>query len=367
MKKLGFGMMRLPQKDGATDLETTKKMVDEFMKHGFTYFDTAYVYGGGENERITKAALVDRYPREAYTIATKLNTWMMCDDEISAKAQFYTSIDRLGVKYVDYYLLHALNKENIHLYDEYGCWDYLKSLKAKGLVKHYGFSFHDQPEFLDELLTKYPDVDFVQLQLNYADWYNPAVNSKACYEVAVKHGKQVIVMEPVKGGTLAKPVPAVADLLKKANPNLSIPSWAIRFVASLDNVMVVLSGMSTMEQVEDNISYMDDFKPLSQDELKVIEEAQDIMAHIDTIACTACEYCMPGCPQNIPIPDIFEAMNRKLLFHDDETAFKRYRKETTEAHAKASDCIECGQCEFACPQHLTIREYLKRCASVFDV
>lgn len=365
MKKLGFGMMRLPQKDDAIDIEQTKAMVDCFMKAGFTYFDTAFVYGNGASERAVKASLVDRYPRDSYTIATKLHAALIADDEASAKAEFYVSLDRLGVDYIDYYLLHALTKDNIHYYDDYHIWDFVKGLKEKGLVKHYGFSFHDQPEFLDELLTKHPDVDFVQLQLNYADWDNPSVASRRNYEVAVKHHKKVVVMEPVKGGTLAHPVKQVSDLLKNYHPDLSVPSWAIRFVASLDDVMVVLSGMSTLDQMKDNISYMEDFKPLDEDELKVIHQVQEIMNNLDSIPCTACHYCTPGCPMGIPIPEIFEAMNRKLLFDEPEKAKERYVQKTKD-HALASACIQCGQCENACPQHLPIIEDLQRCAAEFE-
>ncbi len=365
MKKLGFGLMRLPQcADGSIDLEQVKHMVDDFMAAGFTYFDTAYVYGDGASEKAAKTCLVDRYPRESYQIATKLNGWMGCHDEESAKKEFEVSLERLGCGYIDYYLLHAVKEDNLHFYNDWHLWDFIKEKKAQGLIKHIGFSYHDQPELLDQLLNEHPEVDFVQLQLNYADWENPAVSSKRNYEVCVKHHKKVIVMEPIKGGTLATPAPSVADVLKKAEPDMSVASWAIRYVASLENVIVVLSGMSNQEQMDDNISYMRDFVPLTAQEQEVIHQVQDIMASLDQIPCTACHYCTPGCPVHMPIPEIFEAMNRNILFGNKESAIKRYQRVTKETGPE--DCIACGQCEAACPQHIAIIEQLKRTQEAFS-
>lgn len=364
-KKLGFGLMRLPKlADGAIDVEQTKKMVDLFMNAGFTYFDTAYVYDGGESEKAAKAALVDRYPRESYTLATKLCAWMNAENEESAKQQFYTSLERTGAGYFDYYLLHALQRGNYRKYDEYHIWDFVKELKAKGLVKHYGFSFHADPQLFEELLELHPDVDFVQLQINYADWENPGVRSRECWEIARRHGKPVVVMEPVKGGVLADPVPEAKEILKAADPHASYASWAVRFAASLDGILTVLSGMSNLAQMEDNLSYMKEFKPLSEEEKRVVERAQEAIDRDRAIACTACHYCTSGCPKHIPIPELFHVMNHQK----GNPAFRGKREYViaTEGRGKASDCLSCGKCEAACPQHLPIRELLKRAAEEFE-
>ncbi|MBP5595128.1 MAG: aldo/keto reductase [Pseudobutyrivibrio sp.] len=365
--KLGFGLMRLPkEKDNPTkiDIERTKDMVDMFMKAGLTYFDTAFVYDGGESEKAAKLALVDRYPRESYTLATKLASFA-AHDEASAKQELLTSLERTGAGYIDYYLLHALQEGNYKKYDEWHLWDYVKEMKEKGLIKHWGFSFHSTPERLDELLTAHPDAEFVQLQINYADWNNPDVQSRACYEVARKHGKSIVVMEPIKGGTLANPPKAVRDLLKSANPNLSVASWAIRFVASLDGIISVLSGMSTEEQMEDNLSYMADFKPLSDEEKQVIKKAQDILDGIDSIPCTSCHYCTDGCPMQIPIPEIFSARNKQLIWEQKEAGQADYDKAVAN-RGLASACIQCGQCEGVCPQHIDIINRLQDCAAAFE-
>lgn len=365
--KLGFGLMRLPkEKDNPTkiDIERTKEMVDMFMKAGLTYFDTAFVYDGGESEKAAKLALVDRYPRESYTLATKLASFA-ATDEASAKQELLTSLERTGAGYIDYYLLHALQDGNYKKYDEWHLWDYVKEMKEKGLIKHWGFSFHSTPERLDEILTAHPDAEFVQLQINYADWNNPDVQSRACYEVARKHGKSIVVMEPIKGGTLANPPKAVRDLLTSARPDLSIASWAIRFVASLDGIITVLSGMSTEEQMADNLSYMADFKPLSEDEKKVIKQAQDILDGIDSIPCTSCHYCTDGCPMQIPIPEIFSARNKQLIWEQKEAGHADYDKAVSNK-GMASACIQCGQCEGVCPQHIDIINRLQDCAAAFE-
>lgn len=365
--KLGFGLMRLPKlEDGKTiDVELTKKMVDKFIEGGGTYFDTAYVYDAGGSEIAARQALVDRYPRESYTLCTKLCAWMMCEDEASAKQQFYTSLERTGAGYFDYYLLHALQEGNYKIYDEYHIWDFVRGLKEQGLVKHYGFSFHAKADLLDEILTAHPDVDFVQLQLNYADWENPVVQSRACYEVARRHGKSITVMEPIKGGTLANPPQPVLDILKAADPDMSAASWAVRYVASLDGIITVLSGMSNLEQVEDNISYMQHFKPLDEREQGVIRDAQKALSEIRSILCTACHYCTPGCPQSIPIPEIFAAMNKYLIYGQTENARREYAMRT-EGKSMATDCIQCGQCEGACPQQLPIISWLQECAEILE-
>lgn len=360
--KLGFGLMRLPKKGLFTDVEQVKQMVDLFLDAGFTYFDTAFVYLG--SEAAIKKALVDRYPREAYTLATKLNV-MMAASEKAAKKQFFTSLERTGAGYFDYYLLHALMENNYAKYEKYHIWDFVMEQKEKGLVKHCGFSFHAGPQLLDRLLTEHPEVDFVQLQINYADWENPSVTSRANYEVARKHGKSIVVMEPVKGGTLANPPDEVKKLFREYHPDMSYASWAIRFVASLDGIITVLSGMSNTAQMKDNLSYMKHFQPLNEEEQKIIQEAQRILGNSSTIPCTACHYCTEGCPKKIPIPEVFSAMNKNLGNGQIAEAVSDYRK-ATDGKGKASDCIGCRQCEQACPQHLAVADYLKQCADTLE-
>ena len=364
--KLGFGLMRLPKNEvGKIDIEQTKQMVDMFMDAGLTYFDTAYVYDDGDSERAAKTALVDRYPRESFTLATKLNAWMGANNEETAKQQFYTSLERTGAGYFDYYLLHALQTGNYKLYDQYHIWDFVKEQKEKGLIKHWGFSFHASPDLLDEILTAHPDAEFVQLQLNYADWENPDVTARGNYEVARKHGKSIVVMEPVKGGSLANPPKEVGKVLKDVSPDASYASWAIRYVASLDGIITVLSGMSNIEQMQDNLSYMKDFKPLNAEEQTAIRKAQEIMTGINSIPCTACHYCTAGCPKKIPIPEIFSARNQQLVWGQLEEGSRQYTK-AVESAGKAIDCISCGQCERTCPQQIDVITRLKDCAVQFD-
>lgn len=361
--KLGFGLMRLPKKGLGTDIEQVKKMVDLFMEAGFTYFDTAFVYLG--SEAAAKKALVDRYPRESYTLATKINAFMMAPTENAAKKQFYTSLERTCAGYFDYYLLHSFMENNYKKYDKFHLWDFVKEQKEKGLVKHFGFSFHAGPKLLDQILKEHPEVDFVQLQINYADWENPGVTSRANYEIARKHGKSIVVMEPVKGGSLANPPAEVKKLFDAYNSDMSYASWAIRFVASLDGIITVLSGMSNLKQMEDNLSYMRNFQPLNEEEQQIIREAQRMMGHSSAIACTSCHYCVDGCPKKIRIPDIFTSMNLQLGNGQMDAAVEAYKKATEEGHM-ASDCIKCGQCERACPQHLTITEYLEQGVKMFE-
>ncbi|MBQ8994768.1 MAG: aldo/keto reductase [Oscillospiraceae bacterium] len=358
--KLGFGLMRLPKlEDKSIDVEQTKKMVDLFLEAGGTYFDTAYVYDGGGSERAVKEALVDRHPRETYTIATKLNAAAASNAE-DAKNQFYTSLERTGAGYFDYYLLHALSRKNVQKYDDYGSWDFVQEQKAKGLIKHCGFSFHGDPELLDELLTKHTEVEFVHLQINSADWENPGVASRRNYEIVRKHGKSITVMEPVKGGALANPLPSIQELFRNANPDASFASWAIRFVASLDGLIAVLSGMSNVEQMEDNLSFMKDFQPLTEEEREIIHKAQEALDADKSIPCTACHYCTDGCPMQIPIPEIFAVSNRNEVYPSWDGGKGAYVI-ATQGRGKASDCIQCGQCESMCPQGLPIIELLEKC------
>ncbi len=363
--KLGFGLMRLPKlENGEIDLPQTCQMVDRFLAAGMTYFDTAYVYDGGKSEEAARAALVERYPRDRYTLATKLCAWMGPQNEESAKGQFYTSLERTGAGYFDYYLLHALQRSNYTKYDEYHIWDFVKELKAQGLVRHYGFSFHADPPLLEDLLTAHLDVDFVQLQINYADWENPGVQARECWEIARRHGKPVVIMEPVKGGALADPVPAVKEVLTAADPKASPASWAIRFAASLEGIITVLSGMSNLAQMEDNLSYMKDFQPLNEDERAVVERARLALMGDQSIPCTACHYCTAGCPKHIPIPEIFHVMNHQR----GNAAFRGVREYNiaTQGRGKASDCVKCGQCVRACPQQIDVIARLADCAAKFE-
>ena len=357
--KLGFGLMRLPRTaDGTIDVPQVSDMVDAFLAAGGTYFDTAYAYEGSE-EAIRKA-LVERYPRDRYTLCTKLISWGAANEE-EAKQEFYTSLERTGAGFFDYYLLHAIMRSNYEMYEKFHVWDFVREQKAKGLIRHYGFSFHGDPELLEELLTKHPDVDFIQLQINYADWESPSVQSRACWEIARKYGKAVTIMEPVKGGALADPLPQVKAVFDAANPDASYASWAIRYAAGLEGVLTVLSGMSDMAQMEDNLSYMKEFKPLSEEEMAVIDKVRKVLDEVESIKCTACHYCTKGCPMNIPIPDIFNNRNMQLVYNQIEGAKNGYKR-VTGGKGKASDCIECGQCEGACPQHLPIITLLKDCA-----
>ena len=360
--KLGFGLMRLPKTNEAIDVPQVCEMVDHFLAAGFTYFDTAYVYDG--SEVAAKAALVDRHPRASYTLATKLHVGK-CANAEEARKELETSLARTGAGYFDYYLLHALMANNVDKYEEFGLWDFVRELKANGTIRHYGFSFHDSPELLDKLLTEHPDVDFVQLQINYADWENPEVQSRACYEVARKHGKQVVIMEPVKGGALANPPEQVKALFDAAKPGASYASWALRFAASLDGVLAVLSGMSNLEQVDDNLATMSDFQPLNDAEQKVIQQAQHILGNSAAIACTACHYCTAGCPKKIAIPEIFAAANKQLANGQKAEAAAAYAAATAEG-GKASACIHCKQCERICPQHLPTTDLLGRCGAMFE-
>ena len=360
--KLGFGLMRLPKKGVVIDVELVKKMVDLFLAAGFTYFDTAYVYLGSETA--TKKALVDRHPRDSYTLCTKINASVAPTKNVAEK-QFYTSLKRTGAGYFDYYLLHAFMKNNYRKYDKFELWDFVKEQKKKGLVKYFGFSYHADPELLDQILTEHPEVDFIQLQINYADWENPKVFSRANYEVARKHGKSITVMEPVKGGSLADPPKKVQELFKSYNPNASFASWAIRFAASLEGILTVLSGMSNVEQIKDNISFMKDFKPLNEEEQAIIREAQRIIGNSASIPCTACRYCVEGCPKKIPVPEIFSAMNKQIGNGQVVEAAEAY-KTAVLSGGKASDCIACSQCEKACPQHLSIISNLAKAVEMFE-
>lgn len=362
-KKLGFGLMRLPMIGDDIDIETTKKMVDLFLEKGFNYFDTAYVYGEGKSELAANECLSKRHPRESFMLASKLPISKMQKPE-DAPAMFQVSLDRTGAQYFDYYLLHCLTEANAKKADEMGAWDYLLSERKAGRIKKLGFSFHDTAAVLDEILTKHPEAEFVQLQINYADWDSDSVQSRLCYETACKHGKKVIVMEPVKGGSLSNLPDSVKKIFDSYDSSVSMSSWAIRFAASLPNVQTVLSGMSNMEQMEDNLKTMVDFKPLSVNELGILFEAQKTLKNLPQIPCTGCEYCIAGCPQGIKIPKLLKSMNQHMMYND-QRAVQMYKRWSEEGK-KASECLKCGACERICPQHLPIIKHLEETAAVFE-
>lgn len=370
-KKLGFGLMRLPltnpDEASSIDAEQVKDMVDAFIENGFTYFDTAWMYCGFQSECAAKEALVDRYPRDSYTLADKLHAGYIKTREDRDKI-FNEQLRKTGVEYFDYYLLHDIGVDHYKIYQELDCFTWLKEKKEQGLVRHIGFSFHDSAKMLDQVLTEHPEVEFVQLQLNYLDWDSEGVQSRKCYETAVKHGKPVIVMEPVKGGTLAKVPERAERMFKEYHPDMSVPSWAIRFAASNEHVMMVLSGMSNMEQLQDNMSYMADFQPLNEEEQEIIRKAVEIINSGIEIPCTGCSYCTEGCPQNIAIPKYFSLYNADLQ-ECEEKGWKpqgEYYDRLTKTFGKASDCVECGQCESVCPQHLPVIRHLKEVAARFE-
>ena len=358
--KLGFGLMRLPVlEDGKIDIEQTKKMVDLFMEAGFTYFDTAWAYAGSEDA--IRQALVERYPRESFQLATKNAAWINCSTREDAVAQFETSLEQTGAGYIDFYLLHNLGEHRTKYFDDFDMWTFVRDLKAQGKVRHIGFSAHCRADELEQIIEAHPEAEFVQLQINYADWESPSIESRKCYEVARRHNLPVIVMEPVKGGMLASPPQPVIELLEKAEPGSTPASWALRFAADLDGVITVLSGMSNVEQMGENIKVLKGFEHLSEGQRKVLEEARVMIEKYPVIPCTSCEYCSKVCPKNIGISGTFYADNLLTLYGNLPAALNQ-EGWLVGGHgkARATECIKCGKCEDACPQHIAIREMLDK-------
>ena len=369
-KKLGFGLMRLPLRDASDntsiDYDEVCRMADKFIAEGFTYFDTAAPYHKSESEVAFRECVAKRYPREAYILADKLSIFMIEKAE-DIPEFFEAQLKRCGVEYFDYYLLHAMSKERLKKCEELGAFEFVKKMKDEGKIKHIGLSFHDKPEALEEILLRHLDMEFVQLQINYMDWEAPDVESEKCYDICCKYEKPVIVMEPVKGGLLVNIPEEAKKLLSERDAQLSSASWAIRYAASLNKVFMVLSGMGDMAQMEDNTSFMKDFKPLVEDEKKLLASVADIIRSKERVACTACRYCVDGCPQNIPIPDIFKLVNKVSMYGESQLkAARDSYVNTTKEKGRASDCIGCGQCEGQCPQHLDITAYLKEAAELFE-
>lgn len=362
-KNFGFGCMRLPMNGDQVDIAETTRMVDEFLAQGFNYFDTAHGYIGGKSELALKECLTSRYPREAYSLTDKL-TDSYFKTEADIRPFFESQLEACGVDYFDFYLMHAQNADNFKKFKACRAYETAFALKAEGRIRHVGLSFHDRAEVLDQILTEYPQIEVVQIQFNYLDYDDIAVQSRKCYEVCRKHGKPVLVMEPVKGGSLVnlpEEAKKVLDDLHGGSP----ASYAIRFAAGFPGMMMVLSGMSNMEQMKDNLSYMRDFKPLNETELAAVNKVQEIFHKMNMIPCTACRYCVEGCPKQISIPDLFAIMNIKQL-HRDWNADYYYEEVHTAPGRRASDCLKCGKCEKICPQHLPIRKLLEEVAKEFD-
>lgn len=364
LPKLGFGMMRLPKTDNEVDQKRVRDMVDAYMASGMCYFDTAYMYCDNKSESIVKATLVDRYPRDAFWLTTKLPVWMMERKEDRDRI-FSDQLQRTGAGYFDLYLLHSVEDGNYEKYLSFDCFSWAIEKKNEGLIRHFGFSYHGTPELLDKILTDHPEVEIVQIQLNYADWDNPMVQSRRLYEVLRKHNKPILVMEPVKGGSLATTTPDVEEKMRAVLPQASVASWALRFVGSLPDVVTILSGMSDEAQMADNVATLGSFRLLSEEEQAVIAYAQQAIAQSPAVPCTACRYCVEGCPQGIVIPEVFRALSALRLYGEKKQPHEFYQ-DLVKASGKAADCLQCGQCEGVCPQHLPIIELLKEASSRLD-
>ena len=362
-KNFGFGCLRLPMKDGEVDKEQMCKMVDTFLEQGFNYFDTAHGYLDGKSELALRDCLTSRHEHSEYILTNKLtNFYFKSEEEI--RPFFESQLKACGVDYFDFYLMHAQSEEIFKYFKKCHAYEIALQLKEEGKIRHFGISFHDKAEALDQILTEYPQIEVVQIQFNYLDYEDPAVQSRKCYEVCRKHNKPVLIMEPVKGGNLVnlpEDAKKVLDDLHGGSP----ASYALRFAAGFEGVLMVLSGMSNMEQMEDNISFMKDFQSLNEKEMEAVHKVADIFQQKHAIACTACHYCTAGCPKQISIPDLFACMNAKKVFNDCNANYY-YSNAYTVHNGKASDCIKCGKCEKACPQHLPIRDLLEDVAKEFE-
>ena len=370
-ERLAFGMMRLPRLDeedrGSIDIEQTKKMVDAYIKAGFSYFDTAYRYCMGNSETAVKTCITERYPRESCRIVSKLPSCVLeCKED--RDRVFNEQLEKTGARYFDNYLLHNVSESTIDRFNEFDCFSWLKEKRDSGAVGHAAMSFHGTPELLDKLLTEYDFIEFVQLQLNYLDWESPSVRARECYETVIRHGRRVLVMEPVKGGALASLPADIEARFLASEPDMSIASWGIRFAATLPGVEMVLSGMSNVEQMEDNIRTMSEFRPLTDEQMKLCLDAARQIRESIVIPCTACDYCVSKCPLEIPASSYFDLINRMArenIKRPDWDMRDDYKK-ITETKTKPGDCLGCGMCEEACPQHLQIRELLKNVSNLFE-
>ena len=362
-KNFGFGCMRLPMANGEVDKEETCRMVDTFLENGFNYFDTAHGYLGGKSELALKDCLTSRYPREKYILTNKLSSHFISKAE-DIRPLFQQQLEACGVNYFDFYLMHAQDKNSFRKYKEIRAYEVSLELLAEGKIKHFGISFHDQADVLEQILTEYPQIEVVQIQLNYVDFEDASVQSRKCLEVCRKHGKPAIIMEPVKGGSLVN-LPEKAQKVFDDLGGGSNASYAIRFAASQEGVMMVLSGMGDMNMMNDNIGYMKDFQPLNEIEQEAVAKVCDIFRSLGAIPCTACRYCTEVCPQGIAIPDLFALLNAKRIFNNWNTEYY-YNNISTKEGTKAKDCLRCGACEGICPQHLEIRELLQTVSKEFD-
>ncbi len=362
----GFGCMRLPMKGSEVDIEQFKEMTDYFLENGFNYFDTAHGYIDGKSEKAIKVALTDRYPRDKYLLTDKLTEPYFSKEE-DIRPFFQSQLDACGVEYFDFYLMHAQNAGNFEHFKKCRAYETAFDLKKEGKIRHVGISFHDKAEVLDKILTTYPDIEIVQIQFNYVDYEDSPAESRKVYEVARKHGKPMIVMEPVKGGSLVKLPEEAQKVFDELGSGLSNASYALRFATSFDGIRIVLSGMSDMDQMKDNVSFMKDFKPLTDKEMEAVAKVTALYKNLKMIPCTACHYCVEEnhCPMEIMIPELFACLNMKRVFND-WGQFHQYNNVLTVNNGKASSCIECGGCEAVCPQQLEIRALLKDVAAEFE-